>query len=97
MTLFAWLAWRTWQGGVATPSHVVMWVAIGASAIVFGFGHLPAASALLGYVPAPLAIYIVLANAAFGVVARWLYWRFGLESAILAHVLANAVFLVASL
>jgi len=89
MTLFAWLLWRIWQGGIGAPSPVLMWSAIGLSAIVFGLGHLPAASALLGRVTAPLAVYIVLANAAFGLVAGWLYWRFGLESAMLAHLLAH--------
>lgn len=29
--------------------------------------------------------YVVLGNAAFGLVAGWLYWRYGLEAAVLAH------------
>ena len=29
--------------------------------------------------------YVVLGNSAFGVVAGWLYWRHGLEAAVLAH------------
>lgn len=97
MTLLAWLPWRVGKGGVGAPSATIMWVAVAASAVVFGVGHLPAASAVLGQVSIPLAAYIVLANAAFGLVAGWLFWRFGLESAMLAHSSAHAVVLIGSL
>jgi hypothetical protein len=96
MTLLVWLYWRTVQGGVGAPSSTAMWMGIGISALVFGAGHLPAAAAFLGQVPLQLAVHIILANAAFGVVAGWLYWRYGLESAMLAHTSAHATLLLAS-
>jgi Type II CAAX prenyl endopeptidase Rce1-like len=72
MTLVAWLLWRTWQGGVGTPSRSVMWAAIGVSAFFFGLGHLPALSAALGHLSERLVIYVVSANAVFGVMAGFL-------------------------
>jgi membrane protease YdiL (CAAX protease family) len=94
MTLVAWLLWRTWQGGVGAPSSSVMWAAIVVSALFFGLGHLPAVSAALGHLSVPLVIYVVSANAVFGLMAGFLYWRFGLESAMLAHAMSHAVFLL---
>jgi hypothetical protein len=96
MTLLVWLFWRFGEGGVGIPSGGVVFVAIGVSAVLFGMAHLPAASAMIGQVSAGVGAYIVIANAAFGLVAGWLYWRFGLEAAILAHTLAHAVFLLVS-
>lgn len=36
-----------------------------------------------------LSLYIVTANPLFGLVAGYLFWRHGLESAMLAHLLAH--------
>jgi len=94
MSLVAWLLWRLVQRGRGTPSAVLVWSAIGASALLFGAGHLPVVAALIGSITPPLAAYVVIANAAFGLVAGWLYCRHGLESAMLAHVSAHAVLLV---
>jgi len=49
--------------------------------------------ALIGSITPALAAYVVIANAAFVLVAGWLYWRDGPESALLAHVSAHAVLL----
>ncbi|MDN0083691.1 CPBP family intramembrane metalloprotease [Crenobacter sp. SG2305] len=96
MTLLVWLFWRVFQGGAGTPSRLVVLLAIGVSAIAFGLGHLPAAAALVGHLPVSLVLYIVLANAVFGVVAGWLYWRFGLEAAMVAHITVHVLFLMVS-
>jgi len=39
--------------------------------------------------------FIVLANSFFGLVAGYLYWRKGLEAAIIAHMSAHIVFIAA--
>jgi hypothetical protein len=65
--------------------------AIGLSALVFGLSHLPAAAATLGALTATTAAVIVAANAAFGLVAGYLFWKHGLEAAIGAHLLAHLV------
>lgn len=96
MTTLAWLAWRFLQRS-GTPSAAVIWFAIPVSALIFGIAHLPAASALVAQMTAAITLYIVAANAAFGIVAGFLYWRYGLESAIGAHMLAHLLFWLASL
>lgn len=93
MTTLVWLFWRLVQRGQGTPSAAVLHVAIVVSAVMFGLGHLPAVAAMAGTVSPALAIYVVTANAAFGMVAGWLFARFGLEAAMLAHVLAHAIVL----
>lgn len=91
MTLIAWLGWRFTQGAVGLPSVAVMWSAIALSALVFGFGHLPAVSAMLGYLSPSIIAYVVVGNAAFGLVAGYLYWRYGLEAAMIGHALTHVL------
>lgn len=65
-------------------------LAIVVSALVFGAAHLPSLMTKSAELTAATALFVVFANAAFGLVAGWLYWRRGLEAAILAHVVAHA-------
>lgn len=91
MTFFTWLAWRMLQGrrGPVKPGFV--WLAIVASALLFGAGHLPAARVLLGAIDTNVLIFVVGVNAVFGVLFGWLYWRRGLESAMVAHATTHFV------
>jgi len=89
MTVMGWLCWRLFQGGAGTPSSLAIWLPIMLSALAFGALHLPMVVALLGPLPASLSAYIVIANAAFGIVAGVLFWRYGLEAAIVAHIVAH--------
>lgn len=89
MTALAWLLWRFGPRRDRPVGAGVLWSAIVLSAVVFGIGHLPAAVALVGSLTVPVVAYIVLANTAFGLVAGWLFWKSGLEAAILAHMLAH--------
>ena len=60
------------------------------AAVVFGLGHLPATAALLPLTPAVIARAVVL-NGIPGVVFGWLFWRRGLEAAMVAHFGADLV------
>jgi hypothetical protein len=91
MTFLVWLAWRVLQRGRGTPATFVIWVAIGFSAIMFGVSHLPSVAASSVSLTAPIALYITFGNALFGLVAGWLFWRKGLEAAIIAHSLAHVL------
>lgn len=54
------------------------------SALLFGLGHLPTAFAL--WEPSALVVArTVLLNAALGLPFGWLYWKYGLEHAMVAH------------
>ena len=46
---------------------------------------------------ANLVAFIVGANTVFGLLFGYLFWRYGLESAMVAHALAHAVGYVANL
>lgn len=70
-------------------------VAIVLAALLFGAGHLPTAFAT-GMAHTPWAIgHIVLLNALVGIVTGTLFWKYGLEHAMLAHFCADLMLHVA--
>lgn len=91
MTLFVWLLWYFVQGGHGAASKTTLWFGLVLSALAFGIGHLPAARALVGRLPLGLTFSVILGNAAFGLVAGYLYWHYGLESAMVAHAMAHTL------
>lgn len=84
VSLVAWLLSRILRG------PAVFWIAILSSALLFGLGHLPATAALVPLTPLIVARAIAL-NGLAGIVFGWLYWRSGLEAAMVAHFSADAV------
>jgi len=88
VSVFAWLIGRVWHGPDGRPSREAFIVAIVAAAVLFGAGHLPATAALAALTP-PLVIRAILINGILGAVFGWLYWRRGLEAAMLAHFTAD--------
>ena len=71
-------------------------MAIVVSALVFALGHLPAAVLFVGPLNATIIAYVTVGNALFGIVFGWLFWRYGLEAAMLAHALTHVVKYVVS-
>lgn len=96
MTALAWSCWRIGKGQDGVLARWMGWTAIVISAIVFGVAHLPAAQAFLGELGAQLALLIVASNAVFGMLAGYLFWRWGLETAMAAHVFAHLGFSLAT-
>lgn len=68
-----------------------MWAAIAISAVIFGVLHLPTTAALIGRLTQPVIIYVVAGNALFGLMTGYLFWRHGLEAAIIAHASAHVI------
>ncbi|MEH7383328.1 CPBP family intramembrane glutamic endopeptidase [Bacillus sp. JJ1533] len=67
--------------GIGTASY---WIGILFAALLFGIGHLPAAFALFG--KTKLVFWrTVLLNMVPGILFGYLYWRFGIEIAMIAH------------
>jgi membrane protease YdiL (CAAX protease family) len=97
MTALVWLAWRFLQQRRGPVRAGFVWLAIAVSALVFGAGHLPAASVLLGAMDVSVVAFVIGVNTAFGLLFGYLFWRFGLESAMIAHALAHVVSFVANL
>ncbi|MDF2179767.1 CPBP family intramembrane metalloprotease [Aliiglaciecola sp. CAU 1673] len=91
MSFLVWLGVRLTQkqGDGAQTVHYV--VAILLSAVIFALGHLPVTALLTPELTMPLVFYVMMGNSLFGLIAGYLYWRHGLESAMLAHMLAHLV------
>ena len=96
MSFFVWLLYRLTQTQEAPvrPYNFVFGIVV--SAILFGVGHLPAASILSPEMTPSLVLYIIFANSIFGFIAGYLFWKRGLESAILAHMMAHVVLMISS-
>jgi hypothetical protein len=95
MTLLVWITWRVLQAERGKPKTIYLVAAIVVSAIIFGIGHLPIAVALGVDFTVPIVTFIVLANSIFGLVSGFLYWRKGLEAAIIAHITTHVVLVTA--
>lgn len=91
MTVLLWLGWRMVQGGRGAPRSAVVVAAVVLSSLLFALGHLPAAQALSGVLTPQVLAFVLLGNMAWGLVAGALYARYGLEAALLAHVLAHTL------
>jgi len=82
MTLFTWIGMKLFRQ--KEPSKMGVIIAILLAAIIFGLGHLPITASLVKITPLVIGRAIVL-NGIGGIVFGWLYWKKGLESAIIAH------------
>ena len=71
-----------------TPA--VFWSANIITAVIFGVGHLSATAALVPLTPLLIVRAIVL-NGVLGVVAGFLFWRRGIEMAMVCHFCADIV------
>ncbi len=90
MTLFIWLLFKI--SGKLTP--VIYVSSIIFSAIIFGVSHLPIVYILVGSPTTALVFYIILGNMIGGIIFGWLYWKKGLESAMIAHIVTHIVLLI---
>ena len=90
------MAWRLLQGRRGAPRTVYVWLAVVVSALVFAAGHLPAASVLIGTLTVNIVVFVVVANTAFGILFGYLYSRYGLEAAMIAHGTTHLVNYVAA-
>lgn len=97
MTLLVWLMWKIFQRGRGNPRNAWFALSILVSALLFGIGHLPVASVLAGGLTVPIIVYVLVGNSLFGIVAGFLYWRLGLEAAMIAHMAAHLVIITAIL
>ena len=93
MTLIVWLGYKV----TGKLSSAVFWTGIILAAIVFGIGHFPVAFALIPEPTSYLFGYVLLGNAAAGFLFGWLYWKKGLESAVIAHMVAHVTVILTEL
>jgi len=90
MSLFAWLGKFISKTSQGKPSTAIFWIANIMAAVLFGLGHLPALT-LIVPLTALVVARTVLLNGMLGIVFGWLYWKHGLESAMISHFSADIV------
>lgn len=90
MNFFVWLAAKIVRAapGRLPPAHY--WIGIGLSALILILGHAANLAAAGRFFPLDTA-RIVVFNGLPAVVYGWMFWRRGLESAMLAHVAADLI------
>lgn len=96
MTALVWLPWRVLQRRNGPPHAAWMWWGVVAAALLFAVGHMPAVLAMGGQLTPAVTTYILVGNTLPGILFGLLYWRQGLEAAVMAHALAHAVAVLAS-
>jgi membrane protease YdiL (CAAX protease family) len=82
---------RILKRGQGRPGAIYFVSAIVISSVIFGIGHLPVVVALGADFTLPIVAYVIVANSIFGLIAGCLYWKKGLEAAIIAHMSAHLV------
>ena len=87
MSLLVWLLAKIGRSKQASDDKII-WSAIVIAAIAFGLLHLPSASVFLPITPLVVIAALVL-NGIAGIVFGFLYWKRGIESAMLAHFVCN--------
>ena len=91
LTLLAWLGSLLFRSQTGRPAAWLLWTGNILFAILFGLAHLPLTSQIGIPLDAVVVINTIILNGVAGVIFGWLYWSFGLESAMLAHMSAYVV------
>jgi membrane protease YdiL (CAAX protease family) len=84
MSLLVWLGRFISKTVEGKPTSAVFWVANILAAVLFGLGHLPTTALLVPLTPLVVTRAVIL-NGLIGVACGWLFWKRGLESAMVAH------------
>jgi hypothetical protein len=89
-TLMAWLAHTALSRYTKESKALAQWIGIWVAALLFGLAH-------VGNLPdiAHPVLRAVTVNGVAGLILGWLYWRHGLEMAILTHMVAIVVLYIA--
>jgi len=95
MSALAWAAWKIWQRDRPVPARGVLGAAIVLSAVVFALGHLPVSGALGVAMPPLFWARIIVANTLVGLAFGWLFRRYTLETAMVAHATFHILLLAA--
>ena len=93
MSFLVWIFFKVKQTDDKKPTNLGVWFAIILAAILFGVAHLPITASLTAITPVIIARAIIL-NGIGGVIFGWLYWKRGLESAMISHFSADIILYV---
>jgi hypothetical protein len=89
MTLLVWLLAKLFAKEKVPDT--LYWIGILLSAFLFGIGHLPLAGEVFGVLTPPVILRTLLANGLLAVLFGYLYWKKGLEYAMISHMTADVM------
>ncbi|MFN2236479.1 MAG: ATP-binding cassette domain-containing protein, partial [Anaerolineales bacterium] len=91
LSLLAWLGSLLFHDPDGRPKLFVLWAANILFALAFGASHLPGAASIGWPINSLIIVRTVVLSGVGGLVLGWLFWTFGLETAMLAHFLGDVV------
>jgi ABC-2 type transport system ATP-binding protein len=91
LSLLAWLGGLLFHDFDGRPKLAVLWTANIVFAIAFGAAHLPTAASLGWPINTLVVTRTLVLNGIGGLVLGWLFWTFGLETAMLAHFFGDVI------
>ena len=91
LSLLAWFGGLLFQDPDGRPKLAVLWTANILFALAFGAAHLRSAEALGWPINTLIVTRTLVLNGLAGLVLGWLFWSFGLETAMLAHFSGDVV------
>lgn len=96
MSLFSFILWKLFARSKA-KENIPAWIFIVANivaALLFAAGHLPATMITFGHLDSFILIRCFLLNGIPGIIFGWLYWKLGLQYAMIAHALTHIILYV---
>jgi hypothetical protein len=87
----AWLGNLLFGRKIGRPGTALLWAANILSALAFGALHIPNIMAIGMPVDAVTVSSALVMNGIIGILFGWLYWKYGLESAMVSHFAADII------
>lgn len=92
---FGLMSFFVWVGNLLTAqSTVIFWIANVLASILFALAHLPGIYQRQKTVTKTMLFYINSINLLVGITCGWLYWQYGLLTAIMCHMVFHLVWYV---
>jgi membrane protease YdiL (CAAX protease family) len=90
VSLFVWITWKIKKTKEGLPTKYGIWLSIIIASIIFGLGHLGITDELTEITFEVIARAIII-NGVLSIIYGFLYWKKGLESAMIAHFSSDIV------
>ena len=90
VTGLAWLGSLIWHEADGRPTPAILWIAILLSALAFGWAHIDDKLSIPGAAPGDIVL-LMLVTTILGMIFGVLYWKLGIECAVLAHFTFDAI------
>ncbi len=89
-TLIVWITYKIRRTKDHSPTNFGVWLAIILINVVFGLGHLPMTARFME-ITTIVVVRAIILNSIAGITFGWLYWKKGLESAMISHFTTDIV------